>query len=362
MKKLFIYNEKSKLYYKKQIKLAFNELSKTNKNCAILNHDNINLKKLKNYDVIISNKLSEENLMLTKKLKIVTFIIDDISPNIDGADIQIDALTKEKNITFTGKDYAIKKSNIFYFSQIFNIISFLEWDTKFWNFPVAVILSRKITKNIMEKVKSFVAKNKIRLVQYLCDCHDQNSVKIAEKNNFEFKDIRLTLEKDLSLFKYIKTKDNKFFRNAVKKDIPKLKEIASKLYLDSRYHFDKNFIKKKIELFYSEWVSKAVQKKYDDDCLIYLQNSQPVAFCTLKYSNKDLAIISLFGVDKKFSGKGIGKKLLGQVMQYLKYKKFSKVIVVTQGRNYSAQRLYQSAGFLTLKTELWYHKWIKKND
>lgn len=361
MKKLFIYNEKSKLYYQKQIKLAFNELSKINKDCTILNQENINLKKLKNYDIIISNKFSVENLTIIKTLKIVTFIIDDLNNNIDGVDIQIDALVKDKDTTFTGKDYEINKNNIIYFSQIFNVISFLEWDTKFWNFPVAIILSRKITKNIMLKVQSFIAKNKIRLVQYLCDCHDQNSVEIAEKNNFEFKDIRLTLEKNLSSFKYFRTKDNKFFRNAIQKDIPKLKEIASKLYLDSRYHFDKNFIKKKIERFYSEWVSKAVQKKYDDDCLIYLQNSQPVAFCTLKYSNKDLAIISLFGVDKKFSGKGIGKKLLEQVMQYLKHKKFSKVIVVTQGRNYSAQRLYQSAGFLTLKTELWYHKWIKKN-
>ena len=194
-------------------------------------------------------------------------------------------MAKEKNTVFTGKDYTIRKSNIIYFSQIFNVISFLEWDTKFWNFPVAVILSRKITKNIMLKVQSFIAKNKIRLVQYLCDCHDQNSVKIAEKNHFEFKDIRLTLEKDLSSFKPLKPKDNKFFRNAVKKDIPKLKEIASKLYLDSRYHLIKILLKKNRD-FLCEWVQKR-QKKYDDDCLIYLNNSQPAAFCTLKYSNKN---------------------------------------------------------------------------
>ena len=114
MKKLFIYNEKSKLYYNKQIKLAFNELSKINKNCTILNHENINLKKLKNYDVIISNRLSEDNLKAIKMLKIVTFIIDDLSNNINGVDIQIDAMAKEKNTVFTGKDYTIRKSNIIY--------------------------------------------------------------------------------------------------------------------------------------------------------------------------------------------------------------------------------------------------------
>tara|TARA_Y100000031_G_C7967214_1_gene268715 strand:- start:160 stop:300 length:141 start_codon:yes stop_codon:yes gene_type:complete len=39
-------------------------------------------------------------------------------------------------------------------------------------------------------------------------------------------------------------------------------------------------------------------------------------------------------------------------------KKCSKVFVVTQGRNYAAQRLYLNVGFLTKETELWYHKWI----
>ena len=40
-------------------------------------------------------------------------------------------MAKEKNTVFTGKDYTIRKSNIIYFSQIFNVISFLEWDQVF---------------------------------------------------------------------------------------------------------------------------------------------------------------------------------------------------------------------------------------
>ena len=39
-------------------------------------------------------------------------------------------------------------------------------------------------------------------------------------------------------------------------------------------------------------------------------------------------------------------------------KGIKKIFVVTQGRNYMAQRLYQSAGFKTFSTELWYHKWL----
>jgi hypothetical protein len=33
------------------------------------------------------------------------------------------------------------------------------------------------------------------------------------------------------------------------------------------------------------------------------------------------------------------------------------VLVVTQGRNYAAQRLYQRNQFRTCEVQLWYHKW-----
>ena len=59
------------------------------------------------------------------------------------------------------------------------------------------------------------------------------------------------------------------------------------------------------------------------------------------------------------SGRGIGNILIKNILKLLEKKKYKRVIVVTQGRNYAAQRLYQSAGFQTCATELWYHKWLK---
>ena len=67
---------------------------------------------------------------------------------------------------------------------------------------------------------------------------------------------------------------------------------------------------------------------------------------------------SLFGMNSKYRGEGLAKYLLGKSLQNLSGQGFDYVEVVTQGRNYAAQRLYQKCGFVTKSTELWYHKWF----
>jgi ribosomal protein S18 acetylase RimI-like enzyme len=55
---------------------------------------------------------------------------------------------------------------------------------------------------------------------------------------------------------------------------------------------------------------------------------------------------------------GIGKIVMNNVFNYLYERDYRKLIVVTQGRNYAAQKLYQRSGFVTSMTEVWYHKWL----
>lgn len=243
------------------------------------------------------------------------------------------------------------------------VICFLKWDSKFWGFPIAYITTRYLNKTIILKVKKFIKSHRVRMIQYLCDCHDRRSVDLAEKNNFEFKDIRITFEKNLLKKKYIifprKNKELLSISYAKKNDLKKLKLMTNKNYLESRYYFDDNFNKKKISIFYSDWVAKAINGKFDNECLVLLKKKNIVGFCTLRYSNGNkIANIGLFGISNKEKGKGYGLFFLNKIFKKLYKAKLSKIRVVTQGRNYSAQRLYQKAGFLTLSTELWYHKWI----
>ena len=140
--------------------------------------------------------------------------------------------------------------------------------------------------------------------------------------------------------------------------IEELKKVGSNIYKDSRYYFDGHFDSQKINEFYRGWVEKAVLGTFDDVCYCVFKGDKPVGFCTLRYTKLESANIGLVGFSEDFQGLGLGKKLMNHVISESAAKGIKKIFVVTQGRNYSAQRLYQSAGFKTFSTELWYHKWL----
>ena len=202
-------------------------------------------------------------------------------------------------------------------------------------------------------------KKDIRLIEYVCNCHDKKSVRLAEKNGYEFKDIRLTYEKKLTRKDNVEVSGKNQFGIAQAEHIPALREISRNLYLDSRYYFDSNFDRDRIAEFYMDWVEKAVKKEYDDECYVFLINQVPIAYCSVKYNSDDLAQIGLVGVSNDQTGKGLGGLLMQNVCNSLIEKGCKRIRVVTQGRNYPAQRLYQKSGFLTYSTELWYHKWVR---
>ena len=294
-----------------------------------------------------------------RKKKIILIYLDKfIKKNF--CDILIDYKYTNDSNEFTGNNYKINNrlSCNFDFFLLFNIIIILKWDSSFWGYPVTLITSRKLTENIIFRINKFVKKNDIRLIQYLCNCHDRNSVNLAEKNNFQFKDIRLTFEKELNSMKEARINLDKNLKVAKDKDIKQIYKISDTIYKDSRYYFDQNFDEKKVQEFYNLWLFKAVRSLFDNLCLIYCRNNKAVSYCTLRYINNQEAVIGLFGVSKTLIGKGVGKCLISKVFSYLITRGYKKVTVVTQGRNLYAQRFYQKAGFITKNTELWYHKWI----
>ncbi len=359
MKKIFLYDSRAKDVYSNQLALAYKLLKKKDKNLKLIDTNSVGPKYINKYDIVVSSNLSKIYEDYAKKKKIILIYLDKFEKR-EKCDIIIDYKHNNSTHEFTGNNYKINEniSSNFDFALLFDIIVILKWDSEFWGYPVSLITSRKLTENIIYRINQFVKKNKIKLIQYLCNCHDRKSVNLAEQNKFSFKDIRLTFQKDLRDVKSVKNSLNKNFKIAKSIDVNQIYKISDSIYKDSRYYFDQNFDKKKVQEFYNLWLYKAVKNLFDNLCLIYFRKNKPVSFCTLRYINNDEAVIGLFGVSKELNGKGIGTKLINKVVSFLTARGYKKITVVTQGRNLYAQRLYQKAGFLTKGTELWYHKWV----
>ena len=193
------------------------------------------------------------------------------------------------------------------------------------------------------------------MIQFLSDFNNQDTIYFAEKNNFSFKDIRVTLEKVIN--KKFSVNSNFDYRIANIKDLSEINKIINNLYLDTRYNYDLNFNKKKIEKFYYGWVKKSIYGKFDDCCYVVLKKKDIIGFCTIKFISKSLGKIGLFGVKKDFQGLGAASALLNYIQSKLYAYNIKKLIVVTQGRNNIAQKVYQKHKFYNISTEIWYHKW-----
>ena len=311
-------------------------------------------------NVVIATELPKEWYFTLKGLNIVSIILGNREKNHKYADIVIDCLSNDDKRYFTGERYSLCQSNseqVSEFNEIVNLILKLKWDSNFHGYNVAYLSCMHLTPNVLYQIEQFIKKENIRLVEYLCNCHDRRSVLSAEENSFHFVDIRLSYRLKIqdkthcSLGKFL-------FRKADEHDIPVLQAISKYIYKDSRYFFDENFDREKVYEFYQGWVQKGVLGQYDDDCWCLCDKDLPVAFCTIKYKDSKTASIGLVGVDVDYQSNGLGKKIMYSMFNRLMDKGIQDVFVVTQGRNYSAQRLYQRVGFRTHATQLWYHKWI----
>lgn len=358
MNKLFVVNT-SVNDYQNELLVAFEKLSdKIDVQKISIAELNINFLNQNNISLVIADELPLEWIYLLKGMKITNLVFGNVQKYHHNADIVIDYKSTDVAKYFCGQSFSVVGNPDFDFEEVTDLIYIMKWDSDFFEFPVAFISSKYLSDTIHNYIDFFTHRNKIRLVEYLCNCHDDISVKVAEKNNFHFTDIRITFDINLAQHYEINNGTNFVFGLANNSHLFELKELTKDMYKDSRYFFDGNFPIEKINDFYSQWIEKAVLGIFDHECYCLYDASKPIAFCTIRYTKAHAVHIGLFGVHKEYSGQGLGKILLHNVFNKLATNNIKKMFVVTQGRNYPAQRLYQSVGFKTFSTELWYHKWM----
>lgn len=301
-------------------------------------------------DIIIDPLLLKSKQFLVGTRYLLPSVVDEFSKDEIAQElgISVERLTEDINHNQAEEELL----------NVITLYNILEWDSDFFEFNIAYISCLRLTVNIEHHVKDFIRSKKIDMIEYLCNCHDRESVLCSEKNGYSFVDMRLTFEQFLNKDINVEAREGYTVSIGTESDIDKLNDIATDIYKDSRYYFDDNFARDKVIVFYKNWIEKAIKGTFDDFAYVLYKGEQPIGFCSIRKSREAVAKIGVFGLAKEFSGQGLAKYLLVNVLANLKSQGVEYIEVVTQGRNYAAQRLYQKCGFLTQKTELWYHKWF----
>jgi len=111
----------------------------------------------------------------------------------------------------------------------------------------------------------------------------------------------------------------------------------------TRFHYDTFFLKH-TNTIYSQWI-KNIIKSPDFTVMVYLMNNSPAGFIGAEVDeNQKKCHISLFAVDEKNRGVGIGAALIKHLFASFE-KQVNSFSVVTEAINYPALHLYIKLGF-----------------
>jgi dTDP-4-amino-4,6-dideoxy-D-galactose acyltransferase len=264
---------------------------------------------------------------------------------------------------------------------------YLQWDSDFFGLRIARVNGNRLSPARAAAISEWCVSNRIDCLYFLADAGDQETVKLAERDGYGFVDVRVTLGqgsgargqgsvkgwqapglKHRSLTPGPSEGSSPLatgpghsplatwsIRPSKPEDIPALRSLAGVSHRDTRFFFDPNFPRGRCVELYQTWIEKSCNG-YADAVLVAELDSSVVGYITCKLLGDGRGQIGLVGVGARVQGRGIGQGLVKAGLGWFAERGADQVIVVSQGRNISAQRLYQRCGFLTQSVQLWYHR------
>jgi ribosomal protein S18 acetylase RimI-like enzyme len=211
----------------------------------------------------------------------------------------------------------------------------------------------RVTEELVQDLRKWCVENSIDCLYLLATANDPKTIRLLEHGGFQFVDIRITLETRIGNPPPLAAEFR--VREARLADTPTLRAIAAVSHLDSRLYSDGHFPEERCRALYETWIVKSVNG-WAQAVLVAELADEPVGYITCHLS-PGVGEIGLLGVSDKAQGKGLGSQLIWQSLRWFKQQGVTDVIVVTQGRNVPAQRVYQKSGFIIRSIQLWYHYW-----
>lgn len=235
-----------------------------------------------------------------------------------------------------------------------NSYRLLEWDSAFFGFRIARLLSGRLDRQTAADALSWCKSERIRCLYFLAGTDSTETVESAAQSGFRLTDIRITLAR--------KTAgghgpaDN--VRACRAADVAALRAIAAVSHRDSRFYYDPGFPEDRCDALYATWIELSCQG-YAKAVLVAEHDSEPAGYISCHIDAEGAGSIGLVAVAEHARGRGLGPQLVAAAMRYFGEMKCDRVTVVTQGRNCAAQRLYQNCGFRTADIGIWYHRWFE---
>lgn len=222
---------------------------------------------------------------------------------------------------------------------------FLEWDSDFFGFPVAFIeVCLGNERQVKAELDNFFSAG-CKLVYVF-------SHKPLELSDYDacLADRKRSYILSKPIFKEIGNQHINIENHA-----EMLYELAYQAGIHSRYRTDPHIPEDTFKRLYSIWIDNSINKGFADYVLACIEQEKAVGLITAKKKNNEISI-GLFATDQEFRGKGIGSRLIQEIIN-IGANENLQVEVTTQADNPKACKFYEDKGFEIKDEEFVYHVW-----
>jgi ribosomal protein S18 acetylase RimI-like enzyme len=225
-----------------------------------------------------------------------------------------------------------------------------------------IITARVVGLNTasLPSVLDFCHEKKVKLLIARCDMSDLDAAQSMERKGFLLMDTLVYYNLDLSRKAVSVDKGVVLVRPIRIEEERETIFVAGKSFHDylGHYHADPRLDKNKCDEAYTDWARKTFASRESDNFLVGEMDGKIVAFGVLRINNPDEGEMFLGGIHPDFQGQGIYHSFLCKAMEWCLSKNAKKLIISTQLRNISVQKVLIKFGFEISRGYYTYHKWF----
>jgi dTDP-4-amino-4,6-dideoxy-D-galactose acyltransferase len=234
----------------------------------------------------------------------------------------------------------------------------LEWDTAFFGVRIGRVRGNRLSDAGAAAALEWATREAVECLYFLADAADAETVRAAERHGFALTDVRLELAATIEAGADARAPST--VRPARADDLARLIRLARTSHRNTRFHVDPHFDRERSDALYALWLERSFSGALADAVLVPDVDGVAAGYITVQQTSAATARIGLIAVEDAARGRGHGAALLAAAQHWCAARGLARLTVVTQGRNASAVRFYERAGFATALIGIWYHRWFSR--
>lgn len=230
----------------------------------------------------------------------------------------------------------------------------LKWDSNFFGFKVAKLGDSFCVESLQDTIAELRAEN-IKVAY--CFVSPDDFKRNEALKNAEGKLVDQKVKYSVETKSHSEASKANVAQFEGSKPSPEMLEIALQTSEHSRFRKDKKFGDDACNRLYQQWITNAVERKFDDKVFVYKKGEITLGLVTLKVT-PNFGKIGLLGVDKNARGLKVGTELLNQAISATKQNGIDRLEVSSQSSNIAACEFYEKNGLKLCQQINVYHLWL----